>query len=124
MKNLKSETIQNINNLIYNNFGITYKEYKELDEHQKTKIVKKYQRKHKLHRKNYSIVMISTGLHAVFKKVKKGERVWINSGDESFFVSAGLTPQESRQRLDDRLDENIYSKPVAFVKKIQRRLKN
>ena len=35
------------------------------------------------------------------------------------FVEAGLTPEESKRRLDDML----YSKPVALVKKISRRLK-
>ena len=40
------------------------------------------------------------------------------------FVIAGDTPEESRQRLEDRLDDAIYSKPVAFVKKLSRKIKN
>ena len=39
------------------------------------------------------------------------------------FVEAGLTPEESKRRLDDKLDDMIYSKPVVLVKKISRRLK-
>ena len=39
------------------------------------------------------------------------------------FVEAGLTPEESKRRLDDKIDEMLYSKPVTLVKKISRRLK-
>ena len=39
------------------------------------------------------------------------------------FVEAGLTPQESKRRLDDKTDDMLYSKPVALVKKISKRLK-
>lgn len=53
-------------------------------------------------------------------EVKKGERVMINDGT---IIEAGLTPDEARQRLDDQLDDIFYSKPVALVKKISRRIK-
>ena len=40
------------------------------------------------------------------------------------FAEAGLTIEEERNRLEDDLDDVIYSKPVALVKKIQRRVGN
>ena len=43
--------------------------------------------------------------------------------DDGTFVRAGDTPKESRSRLEDRLDDIAYSKPVAFIKKLQRRTK-
>ena len=39
-------------------------------------------------------------------------------------IEAGLTPEEENQRLEEDLDDAIYSKPVALVKKLQRRIKN
>ena len=60
------------------------------------------------------------GEHSIFIKVKKGERVILSDG---IFVEAGLTPEESKRRLDDKIDDMLYSKPIALVKKISRRLK-
>ena len=42
---------------------------------------------------------------------------------DGMFVGAGLTQEESERRLDDRIDDMLYSKPVDLVKKIRRRLK-
>lgn len=41
----------------------------------------------------------------------------IGSGEHSCFVETGLTPDESRKRLDDKIDDLFYSKPVVLVKK-------
>ena len=67
--------------------------------------------------------MIGSAENAIFTKVKKGERIMIGSGENSCFVRAGITSEEARRELDDKIDDAIYSKPVAFVKKLQRRLK-
>ena len=66
--------------------------------------------------------MIGNGEHSTVIKVKNGERVMIGSGEHSCFVETGLTPEESRIRLDDEYDDIIYSRPVAIVKKIIRRI--
>lgn len=71
-------------------------------------------------KKDEVIMMIGSGEHSTFIKVKKGERVMLSGGT---FVEAGLTPEESKRRLDDKLDDMVYSKLVALVKKISRRLK-
>ena len=66
-------------------------------------------------------MMIGSGEHSIFIKVKKGEKIMLSDGS---VVEAGLTQEESKMRLDDRVDDILYSKPVALVKKISRRLKN
>lgn len=61
--------------------------------------------------------MIGSGENAIFVKMKKGEKYMLPDGT---VVRAGDTPEESRRRLDDI----VYSKPVAFIKKITRRIKS
>ena len=70
--------------------------------------------------KNSVRVMIGSGEHAVFVKLKRGERYMLADGT---FVNAGDTPEKSSRRLEDRLDDVIYSKPVALLKKLGRRIK-
>lgn len=43
--------------------------------------------------------------------------------EDGTFVRTGGTLEESRARLEDGLYDLVYSKPVAFVKKFQRRIK-
>lgn len=62
------------------------------------------------------LMMIESGEDSTFIKVKKGKKVMLDDGT---FVEVGLILEESKRRLDDML----YSKPVALVKKINRRLK-
>ena len=66
-------------------------------------------------------VMIGSGENAIFVNMKKGEKYMLPDGT---VVRAGDTPEESRRRLDDRFDDIVYSKPVAFIKKITRRIKS
>ena len=47
-------------------------------------------------------------------------KVMINNGT---IIEAGLTIKEQQQRLDDKIDVAIYSKPVAAVKKLVRKIK-
>ena len=66
-------------------------------------------------------VMVGYGEHSTFVKAKKGDKVMIRYGN---IIEAGLTPEEEKQRLEDEVDDIIYSKPVAFVKKLKRKIKN
>lgn len=65
-------------------------------------------------------VMIGSGEHSIFVRKRKGDRVMIMHGN---VIEAGLSLEEEQQRLDDKIDDIIYSKPVAFVKKMKRRIK-
>ena len=65
-------------------------------------------------------VMIGYGELAKFIDVKKGNQVMIRYGN---IVETGLTREEERKRIEDDLDDILYSKPVAFVKKLKRKIK-
>ena len=69
----------------------------------------------------YVKVMIGSGDSAIATYKRRGEKYLLSDGT---IVRAGYTKEESRRRIEDRLDEIIYSKPIALVKKIKRRLKN
>ena len=66
-------------------------------------------------------VMVGYGELSTFVKAKKGDKVMIRYGN---IIEAGLTPEEERRRIDDSIDDIIYSKPVALVKKLKRRIKD
>lgn len=87
------------------------------------RIIREYHKKISKFEGKKNLVMIGNGEHSTFIEVKNGERVMIGSGEHSCFVEAGLTLEESRIRLDDKLDDVLYSKPVALVKKIVRRIR-
>ncbi len=122
MYHLKPETKESITRTIECKLGITYEEFEKLDFDEQQKLISEYRKKRTDSKK--VIVMIGSGEHSIFAKIEKGERVMIGSGEHSCFVRAGMTLKEERQELNDRLDEAIYSKPVAFVKKLKRKIKN
>ena len=121
---LSQETLNNISKRIEAAYGITYDEFSKLNHDDQQRLISNHRKKHNRTIDNMVTVMIGSGEHAIFTKVKKGERIMVGFGEHSCFVSAGITPEEASQELDDKLDEAIYSKPVAFVKKLQRRIKN
>lgn len=84
--------------------GISYDEFDKLDFDEQQKIIRQYHKRNSKSKDRSSFVMIGSGEH-------------------SCFVEAGLTPEEERIKLDDKLDDIIYSKPIALVKKIARRIK-
>lgn len=76
------------------------------------------------HRSKKIPVMIGTGEDAIFIRVQKGRRVLINSLDDSCFIRAGTSPEEARERIEDRLDNMVYGKPVAKVRKMVKKFKS
>lgn len=100
--------------------GIPYKEFDKLDCDEQHKILQAHKKSLKPTKKDEVLMMIGSGEHSTFIKVKKGERIMLSDGN---FVEAGLTPEESKRRLDDKMDDMLYSKPVALVKKISRKFK-
>lgn len=106
--------------LLERELGIPYEEFDKLDCDEQHKILQVHKKILKPTKKDEVLMMIGSGEHSTFVKVKKGERVMFSDGT---FVEAGLTPEESKRRLDDKIDEMLYSKPVTLVKKISRRLK-
>lgn len=123
MYKLKPETMKNINYMFEKSLGITYDEYAKLDCDEQERLMSEYHKKNKGSKSDEVIAMIGSGENAIFTRVKKGETIMIGSGEDSCFVRAGITPEEARRELDDQIDDALYSKPVAFARKLQRRLK-
>lgn len=115
---LQPKTLENISNVIESTYGITYEEYSKLDYDEQQRLVRKNRKKRE---SGKVTIMIGSGEYSTFIKVKKGKLVLIGSGEHSCFVRAGVSPLEEERELDDKLDDIIYSKPVAFIKKLKRR---
>ena len=117
---MNDEIRKKINETIKRELGMSYDEFELLDFDEQQKLIEQNRKRKKSNSKNVR-VMIGSGEHAIFINKKRGERYMLADGT---FVRVGDTPEESRARLEDRLDDAIYSKPVAFVKKLSRRIKN
>jgi hypothetical protein len=100
---------------------ISYENFDKLDFDEQRRLIKQYHKKNPSKKSNTIIEMIGSGENSTFIKVKKGEKIMLSDGT---FVEAGLTEEESRQRLEDKIDDMLYTKPVAFVKKLTRKIKN
>ena len=118
---MNNEVRDHLNESIKRELGITYDEFELLDFDEQQRLIEKNRQKKKKNKDDYVRVMIGSGEDSIFARKKRGERYMLSDGT---FVIAGDTPEESRQRLEDRLDDAIYSKPVAFVKKLSRKIKN
>ena len=119
---MDKRTREIINESIKRELGITYDEFELLDfDEQQRLIEQNRQKKRKNNKNDFVRVMIGSGEDSIFVLKKRGERYMLSDGT---FVIAGDSPEESRARLEDRIDDAIYSKPVAFVKKLSRRIKN
>ncbi len=100
--------------------GISYEEFVQFDYDEQYKLIQSHRKNTKTKSEEDVLIMVGSGVHSTFVKVKKGEKVMIDGGT---VIEAGLTSEEARQRLDDRIDDMLYSKPVSLVKKITRRIK-
>ena len=120
--NLKEETKNNISKAFKKAFGITYEAFEQLDIEEQQKLIAMHRKNQKRKKSKEVIAMIGSGEDSIFIRVKKGERIMVGSGEESCFVRAGITPEEASLELDDKIDDALYSKPVAFVKKMKRRI--
>ena len=117
--NLSEDTKRSINAKLLSTIGISYDEFEKLDFDKQQELIRNYHKKNSKS-KEYSIEMIGSGEHSIFIKVKKGKKVMINSGT---VIETGLMLEEAKQSLNDRYDDTMYSKPIAMVKKLVRRIK-
>ena len=118
---LKTEIMDIISRTLENEIGMTYEEFVKLNFDEQQRIIEQHRQQKRKQSNNKTVgVMIGSGENAIFVKKNRGERYM---PDDGTFARAGDTPEESRARLEDRLDDMVYSKPVAFVKKLQRRIK-
>ena len=118
----ENKIVEGTNRSLVRELGIPYDIFEQLDFDEQQKLIEHNRRKkRKKSNSDMVTVMIGSREDAIFVKKKRGERYMLADGT---FVRVGDTPEESRARLEDRLDDAIYSKPVAFVKKLSRRIKN
>lgn len=99
-------------------FGMTYEEFKKLSFNEQQKIIEAKREKAK--KDNNTKVIIGYGENSFVTDVEKGSKVVVRYGN---VVEAGLTRKEARKRLENDLDDALYSKPVALVKKLTRNIK-
>ena len=66
-------------------------------------------------------VIVGYGNLSRIEPVVAGEEVMIRYGN---IIKAGATREKERMKIEDDLDNIFYSKPVALVKKLQRRINN
>lgn len=118
---LKPEILDKISANIEDTIGMTYIEFNKLNFDEQQRIIQCYRQKKKQSKDETVRVMIGSGEDAIFIKKKRKERYMLDDGT---FVKVGDTLEESRARLEERIDNTIYSKPVVFVKKLTRNIKN
>lgn len=118
---MNKEVLTHIDRTIKSELGITYDEFNKLSFDEQQRLIEKNRAKKRKNRGRHVKVMIGSGEHVMFIRKKRGERYMLSDGS---FVLAGDNPEESRLRLEGRLDNLIYSKPVTFIKRLSRRIKN
>lgn len=127
MANIESDsrlaTKERINHTLLSSLGMNYEEFDRLDFDEQQRIIREYHKKNDRYKRKNNIVMIGNGEHSIFIKTDSKQKIMIGSGEHSCFVKPGLTVEELRMKLDDEFDDAVYSRPVAIVKKIGRRIK-
>lgn len=101
--------------------GISYQEFDNLDFDAQQKIIKEARAKNKITERESDTItmMIGSGEHAIFTRVKRGKRILVGSGEHSYFIEAGLTPEEEKRRLNDEIDSILNSKKSKVKEKVK-----
>ena len=121
---LSKEALDYLSKRTEEGFGMLYDEFYKLDIDEQQWLISKFRENSNRKKDNKVTAIFGSCEQPFISEVKKGETVMVGSGEDSCFVRAGVTPEESRQNLDNMLDDAFYCKPVAFVKKLQRKIKN
>lgn len=117
---LDPEVMETIKRNFENRIGMPYDEFSELTIEEQQRIISEYRKTLQQKKTGDKVhVLVGYGEHSLFTEAKKGDMVMIRYGN---IIEAGLTLEEEQQRLEDSLDDIVYSKPVAFVRKIGRRI--
>lgn len=101
---------KNTKEIIESELGMSYDSFIKLDCDEQDKIIQNHKLNIKKDSTDEERVMIGEGEHAIFTKVKRERRIMIGSGEHSIFIKAGVTPDESRNELNQRLDEIVNKK--------------
>ncbi len=106
-----------LNDKLKRKLGITYDEFKTLDFDEQQRLIEKSRQNNKRKPSEYVRVLVGYGADTIIVRKRRGER-YISD----IILMAGNSPRESRQRLEDRLDDASYKRPVAYIKKLRRKL--
>lgn len=71
-------------------------------------------------KETYSIIANGYGSNSCFTKLKKGETVIVMY---NYPIDNKINMEREKLKLEDELDDIMYVKPVALVKKLTKRLK-
>ena len=116
-----SETVEQAKETLVRELGIPYDVFEQLDASEQQRIIEEHrQQRNKQADSDTTRVMVGSLEDEAFVKMKSGKKYLLSDGT---IVRAGDTPEEARKRLEDKIDEKVYSKPIAFVKKLARKIK-
>ena len=116
MYQLPNEIKESIDKTIKSELGMSYRDFDSLDFDEQQKLLEQNRNK-KADNSEYVTVMIGSGENAFFTYIKCGEKYMLDDGT---FVTAGDTPENSRERLDDIFNNLTDSKSVSFAKKLKK----
>ncbi len=117
-----SKMIEETDKTLIREMGIPYDVFEQLDFDEQQKLIQQHrQEKRRQSKCDSESVMIGSGEDAIFVKMKRGQKYMLSDGT---IVRAGDTPEKAKARLEDRLDNVVYSKPVALVRRLVRKIKN
>ncbi len=122
---LQQKTLDSINSTLLSTIGLTYSEYEKLDFDEQQELIRKYHESNKKKNKNRKghLVMFGAGENSIFMEIEKGKKVMINDG---IIMEVGLDSKENEKIISDQLsdmfDDKTYTKPVATVKKLLRKI--
>lgn len=97
---LKKETKEVRNRMFMRMFGITWDQFKLLDDDKQQELVRNYNESHPEKESDKVRIMIGEGDSAEFRTFDKGARVRIGSGRNLVSVRAGETAKEQMERLE------------------------
>lgn len=113
---LKKETKDVRNRIFKSIFGITWDEFKLLDEDKQQELIRNYNESHSKRKSDKVRIMIGEGDSSEFRTFDRGERVRIGSGRDLVSVRAGETAKEQIERLES----GILSEKVSIRRLINK----
>ena len=117
---INTETRKLRKNAIEDELGIIYDEYFLLD-NDKVQELLEQNRKEKKYISEYVRVKKGNEENAPYVKAKRGAKYIKETG---IYAIAGDTIEQSRKRINDRIDDINSSKPISTIKKLIRTIKN
>lgn len=124
IEEIKQKAKENMSDEFKRKFGLTLEEFSLLSYKEQEELIREYHKKHPRKKSDEVIEMIGSGEHSMFIKVKRGELVFINSGDQSFFTRAGITAGDQEKELNAWIDSLKRVTPMSRKRSLIDKLKD